>query len=148
MKSVNKSFEPILRSAVIKSLKHYEHANNDNFLSDLYLYYDAENQTLTFFDNIEKELFSLVLNEASVVWNLDVLQEIKDTAKYVLKGLKDERSFDRDFISKPFTVSLVDSDFVVEEELFFLDDPTAKTGGDLWSGINRELDEFFKNLMK
>ena len=148
MKSVNKSFEPVLRSAVMESLKHYEHANNDNFLSDLYLCYNAENQMITFFDSIEKELFSLVLNEAPVVWNMDVLQEIKDTAKQVLKVLKDERAFDREFISKPFTVSLVDSDFMVEEELFFLDDPTVKTGGDLWPGINRELDEFFKNLMK
>ena len=148
MKAVNKSLEPVLRSAVVKSLKNYELANNDNFLGDLYIYYDAGNQTLTFFDSVEKELFLLILNEAPVVWGLDILQEIKDTAKYILKGLKDEHVFDKKFISKPFTISLVDNDFVVEEELFFLDDPAVKSGGDLWSGMNRELDEFLKNLMK
>ena len=148
MKAVNKSLEPVLRSAVVESLKNYELANDDNFLSDLYLYYDASNQTLTFFDGIEKELFLLILNESAIVWGSDVLQEIKDTTKYVLKGLKDERAFDKEFISKPFTVSLVDNDFMVMEELFCVDDPAVKMGGDLWSGINRELDEFLKNLMK
>ena len=148
MKAINKSLEPVLRSAIAESLKNYERTNDDNFLGDLYLYYDAGNQTLTFFDDVEKELFSLVLNEAPVVWGSDILQEIKDTAKHVLKGLKDEQAFEKEFISKPFTISLVDSDFVVEEELFFLDDHTVKSGGDLWSGINKELDEFLKHLMK
>ena len=148
MKMVNKSLELVLKSAVVESLKNYESANDGNFLSDLYLYYNADNQTITFFDDIEKELFSLILNEVPIVWGPDVLQEIKDTAKYVLKGLKDERAFDKEFISKPFIISLVDSDFVVEEELFFIDDPAPKSGNDLWSIINRELDEFLKDLMK
>ena len=148
MKAINKSLEPVLRAAVVESLKNYELANDDNFLGELYLSYDAGNQTLTFFDDVEKALFSLILNETPVVWESNALQEIKDTAKQVLKGLKDEQAFEKEFISKPFTVSLVDSDFVVEEELFFIDDPALKSGGDLWSGMNRELDEFFKNLMK
>ena len=148
MKAVNKSLEPVLRSAVVESLKNYNLANNDHFLGDLYIYYDSGNQTLTFFDGVEKELFLLILNEVSIVWGSDVLQEIKDTAKYILKGLKDEHAFDKEFITKPFTISLVDNDFVVEEELFFIDDPAVKISGDLWSGINRELDEFLKHLMK
>ena len=148
MKAINKSLEPVLKAAVIESLKNYELANDDNFLGELYLSYDAGNQTLTFFDDVEKTLFSLILNETPVVWESDALQEIKDTAKQVLKGLKDEQAFEKEFISKPFTISLVDSDFVVEEELFFIDDPALKSGGDLWSGMNKELDEFFKNLMK
>ena len=148
MKAVNKSLEPVLRSAVVESLNNYELANDDNFLSELYLYYDASNQTLTFFDSIEKELYSLILNESTIVWESDILQEIKDTAKSVLKGLKEERAFDKEFITKPFTISLVDNDFMVEEELFFFDGPIVKMGGDLWSGINKELDEFLKELMK
>ena len=148
MKMVNKSLEPVLRSVVVESLKNYESANDGNFLNDLYLCYNADSQTITSFDDVEKELFSLILNEVPIVWGPDVRQEIKDTAKYVLRGLKDERAFDKEFISKPFTISLVDGDFMVEEELFFLDDHTAKMKNDLWSGINRELDEFLKDLMK
>ncbi|GHV58357.1 hypothetical protein FACS1894182_10280 [Bacteroidia bacterium] len=148
MKAVNKSLEPVLKSAITESLKNYELTNDGNFLSDFYLYCDAGNQTLTFFDDVEKELFSINLNNSAIAWGNDVLQEIKDTAKYVLRGLKEERAFDKEFICKPFTASLVDSDFVVEEELIFLADNTAKGESDLWAGINKELDEFLKNLMK
>ena len=148
MKVVNKSLETVLRSAVVASLKNYEETNAGNFLGGLYLQYNADSQTLTLFDDVEKELFLLLLNDTPIVWESNTLQEIKDTTKYILKGLKDERFFDKNFISKPFTVSLVDSDFVPEENLFFIDDHAAKSGGDLWSGINRELDEFLKQLMK
>jgi hypothetical protein len=148
MKTINKSLEPVLRLAIVKSLKNYELTNDSNFLSDLYLYYDAGNQTLVFFDDLEKELFSVNLHDTSVVWGEDILQEIKDTAKYILRELKDEHAFDKEFIYKPFTISMVDNDFIREDELFFIDDKSHKAGSDLWPEINKELDEFLKNLMK
>jgi hypothetical protein len=148
MKAVNKSLEPVLKSAVAESLKNYELTNDGNFLSELYLYYDSGNQTLTLFDDMEKELFSVNLNDTAIFWSEEMLEEIKDTARYVLRGLKEEHAFDKEFIYKPFTVSLVNDIFVVEEKLFFLDDPATKSGNDLWTGINRELDEFLKKLMK
>ncbi|MDR2474931.1 MAG: hypothetical protein LBD45_03650 [Bacteroidales bacterium] len=148
MKAINKSLEPVLRSAIAESLKNYELTSDGGFLSDLYLYYDAGNGVLTFFDDIEKELFSVNLNDEAISWESDVVQEVKDTAKYALRGLKEERAFDREFICKPFTVSLVDADFTTHEELIFLGDHNPKAGGDLWTGINRDLDEFLKNLMK
>ena len=148
MKIVNKHLETVLRSAITESLKNYEQASEGDFLGGLYLCYNADNQTLTFFDDLEKELFLLALHETPVAWEYHPLQEIKNTIRYVFKGLREERFFDKEFISKPFTVSLVNSDFVPEETLFFIDDHSMKSGGDLWSGINKELDEFLKQLMK
>ncbi|MDR0542809.1 MAG: hypothetical protein LBH19_11465 [Dysgonamonadaceae bacterium] len=148
MKAVNKSLEPVLRSAVAESLKNYELTHDGNFLSDLYLYCDVDNQALIFYDDVERELFSIHLNDTAVVWGEDILQEVKDTAKYVLRGLKEDGAFGKEFICKPFTVSLIDRNFMVEEELMFLDDNIVKAGSDLWAGMNRELDEFLKNLMK
>jgi hypothetical protein len=147
MKIVNKSLEPVLRSAVAESLKNYERANDGSFLGALYIYYDAENQTLVFFDDEEEELLSVQPGEVSVAWGEDIMQEIKDTAHHVLKVMKDEHVFDKDFICKPFTVGLVDGGFIVEEELISVDD-ASRANNDLWSGINRELNDFLKNLMK
>ncbi|MDR2805767.1 MAG: hypothetical protein LBB85_09045 [Dysgonamonadaceae bacterium] len=148
MKAVNKHLEPVLKSAVAESLKSYELTNDGGFLSDLNLYYDAGNQTLTFFDDMEMELLSVNLNNTAIVWGEDMLEEIKDTARYVLRGLKEEHAFDKEFIYKPFTVGLVNKDFIVQEKLLFLDDTATKAGNDLWAGMNRELDEFLKKLMK
>jgi len=148
MKMINKNLEPVLKSAIVESLKSYELNNEGDFLDDLYLYYDSENYTLALFDDAEKELFSIPLEEVSISSESDILQEIIDTAKYVLNGLRVERAFDKEFICKPFTVSLVNSDFSIEEELIFLDDHTMKPENDLWFGIEKELDEFLENLMQ
>jgi len=148
MQTINENLDIILRSATRESLKNYELTNEDNFLGDLYLYYDSENQTLTFFDDVEKELFSTQLEDVHISPEADVLQEIINTAKYALRGLRNEHVFDKEFICKPFTVSLVNSDFMIEEELIFLDDQAMKSGNDLWTGIEKELDEFFENLMQ
>jgi hypothetical protein len=148
MKETNKNLESILRSAVMESLRNYELTNDGNLLSDLYLYYDADNQTLRFFDDMEVELLSVNLNDAAEIWGEDISQEINNVAKFVLRELKDEQAFDRDFICKPFSISSIDSDFALESRLIFVDDHTIKSGNDLWASVNKDLDAFLKDLMK
>jgi hypothetical protein len=148
MKAINKSLEPVLKSAILESLKNYDLTNDGSFLGDLYIYFDGENQTLTFFDDVEKELFAVNLSDEDSLSDAELQQEIKNTAQFVLKELEKEKAFDTEFICKPFTVSMVDSDFIVEEELIFIDDNTLKLEGDLWSGLDKELDDFLKNLMQ
>ena len=149
MNLFSKSLASVFQSGVIESLKNYEKSNDDNFLGDLYIYYNKDSQTLTFFDDIEKELLEIRLAEKNIAWkDDDSRDEIEFTAKEVLKKLEKENFFDKKFIHKPFSVSLVDSDFIVMEELIYLDDETLKIDADLWSNLDKELDSFLKELMK
>jgi hypothetical protein len=148
MKTINKSLEPVLTAAFTESLGNYEQRNDGNSLNAVCLHYDAGNQTLVFFDDFERELFSVSLSDTAVVWGGDILQEIKDTAKYVLRGLKDGHVFDSEFVGRPFVVNLIDGHFIVEDKLIFIDDNGPKAGSSLWPDMNRELDEFLRNLMK
>jgi hypothetical protein len=148
MKVINKGLEPVLKSAIAESLQNYDRANEDSFLNDLYLYYDAENQTVTFFDDVERELFTVNLSDENVDWEIDSQRELQYTAKAVLKELEASDVFKREFIHKPFTASLIDSDFIVMEELIYIDDDTLKLEEDLWMEVDKELDDFLKNLMK
>jgi hypothetical protein len=148
MKIINKGLETVLRSAITESLKKYELSNEDSFLGDLYLYYDGENQALTFFDDVENELLAVNLSDQDIIPDAELWREIKTTAKHILKELEKEKVFDKEFICKPFSVSLIDSDFIVIEELIFIDDDTLKIDKNLWSGLNKELDDFLKQLMQ
>jgi hypothetical protein len=149
MKAINKSLEPVLKAAIETSLKNYELQSAGNFLGDLYLYYDWDNQTLSFFDDVEKELFTINLNDEDIVEDTDNFQqEVRNTAKQVLKELEKENAFNSEFICKPFAVSMIDNDFIIMEELIFVDDNTLKLDGNLWTGLDNELDEFLKNLMQ
>ncbi|KAA6302700.1 MAG: hypothetical protein EZS26_001207 [Candidatus Ordinivivax streblomastigis] len=144
----NKSLHLLLKSAVVAALENYKLANEESFLGDIYIYYSKDNQTLTFFDDTEKELYTVQLNENEELSESDLQQAVQEAACLILSELEKENIFEQDFISKPFAISWVDDDFVVQSELLFIDDDTLKLGGDLWSGLDKDLNDFFKQLMQ
>jgi hypothetical protein len=140
MKTVNTILVPLLEIAVKESLENYESKNEGNSLGDLYLYYDKADNTLSFYDDMDNLLNRIELPTGEYFNSA--------TFRYVLQQPEQSRLFDRDFIIKPFTISLVDRDLIVIEELFFLDDDTIKLTGDIWAGIEKELDDFLKELLQ
>ena len=148
MKNVTEVLIPILESALKKGLNVFETAASGNSLSDLYLHLDGENSILSIYDDVENKLHEINLekeqeNEPELFEN-----QLIDTLKRVVANLEQQHLFDRDFIFKPFAVSIVDDDFIVSEELIFIDDDTLKLDGDLMTNLDRELDDFLKDLMK
>lgn len=141
MKSINKALTPVLESAIKKSIRKFSEQNSENILSDLYLFFDDEELTLHFYDDMDNELFFVQLENVTE-------EELKNTARFVLHQLEKEHYFDKDYIFKPFSVSLIDKEFMVLEELIFVDDDTLKLEDNLLVNLNKELDDFFKDLMK
>jgi hypothetical protein len=139
MQTINKSLFPVLEKAVRKSLKNYELRNEGSSLSDLYLYYDKEEFKLSIYDDMEN-----LLNEIQLQKN-NKLNSV--TLQYFFQYLEQDHLFEKHYISKPFTVSLIDDNFVVLEELFFGDGDTLKLEGDIWLNLDKELNDFLKNLM-
>ena len=138
---MNKVSAPILEIAIKESLKNYELIEDSNSLGDLYLYHDVEDNSLVIYDDTDHVLNRVQLQD-SQTFNLAY------TLRQVLQQAGKEQLFERDYIIKPFTVSLIDKDFVVLEELFFLDDDTIKLNNTIWTNIEKELDDFIKNLLQ
>ena len=146
MKYVNQAWVPTLNGAIRTSIDRFSSENEENFLSDLYIYLDEES-ALHFYDDLERELFSVSLDKESDE-SAHFEKQLSHTLQQVLRKLGEERFFDRDFIFKPFAVSLIDKDFIVSEELIFIDDDTVKLNGELLAGLNDELNSFFRELME
>lgn len=146
MEKTNNKLDSILTKGFIASLENYESSNDGNTLGDLYVCYNKENGLLNFFDDMEKPLHSINLKEENKAsdWEKDNLSSIKR----VLENLEKDGFFDKEFIFKPFTVSLTNESFIVSEELIFIDDETMKIDNDLWNKLDEELDIFLKDLMK
>jgi hypothetical protein len=140
MKTVNTILIPILENAIKESLENYESKNDGNSLGDMYLHYDKGDNALFFYDDMDN-LLNRVQLPTEQIFN-------SATFRHVLQQPEQAQLFDRDYILKPFTVSLVDKDMVVIEELFFLDDDTIQLKSDIWTNIEKELDDFLKDLMK
>ncbi|MDR1437265.1 MAG: hypothetical protein LBI65_04005 [Candidatus Symbiothrix sp.] len=140
MKVVNKSLFPVLETAVKESLKNYESSNEGRSLSDLYLYHDKEEEKLSFYDDLENLLNEIQLQKSNSLNSA--------TLRVLFQRLEQERFFEKDYIVKPFTVSLVDEGFLILEELIFVDDDTLKLEKNIWANLDKELDDFLKNLME
>ena len=138
---MNKVTAPILEIAIKESLMNYESKEDNNFLQDLYLYIDNEDNSLVIYDNTDFVLNKVQLPDEQCF-------DITHTLQQVFQQAEKEQLFERDYILKPFTVSLVDKDFVVLEEIFFLDDDTVKINDSMWTNIEKDLDVFIDNLLK
>jgi len=138
---MNKVLASILEIAIKESLTDYESRENGNSLEDLYLYHDSEDNSLVVYDDRDQELNKVQLPD-------DGIFDLANTLRHILNHAAKEQLFDREYIIKPFTVSLVDKDFVVLEELLFLDDDTIKINDTLWSNIEKDLDIFLEDLLQ
>jgi hypothetical protein len=140
MKTINKKLVPILEIALKESLENYESKNEGNSLGDLYLHYDEEENALFIYDDTDN-LLNKVQFPQDEIFNAA-------TFRFVVEQPEQLQLFDRKYIFKPFTISLVDKDFIVFEELFFLDDDTIKLGNNIWNNIEKELDDFLKKIIR
>jgi len=131
----------LLEIAIKESLKNYELKDNNNSLSDLYLYHDSEDNSLVIYDDTD-----FILNRIQIPE--DQIFNLAFFLRQVLQKAGKERLFDKEYIVRPFSASLVDKDFVVIEELFFLDDDTIKLNNAIWKNIEKDLDDFIEKLLQ
>jgi hypothetical protein len=140
MKSINKTQVSLLETAIKESLKNYESKNRDNSLGSLHLYYDNEENTLFCYDDLEN-----VLNEVQLLSDETLSYS---ALRFALQELNRVGFFNKDCIARPFTVNLTDKEFAASDELFFLDDEAMKLERNIWPEMEKDLDNFLKNLLQ
>ena len=144
MAKVQSLIENAFTSAVEKLAKD----ESGNFISDLYVQADAESGELQIYDEehlIEKiVIFDWVnSNEEENAFN----KRVAASVKAVLTILSTKNIFDVPRFMKPLSVSLTDEDFVVIEELLFIDDDMLRLDDPLLKDLDADLDDFLANLL-
>lgn len=140
----------ILQGIIPKALNVYEKNKTDESLSDLYIKIDKENGIIEIYDDMEK----LLIKDSTDAWSGNdndgdaFFQEFAKIAKSVLNDLEKQSVFNKDFIYKPFAVNLIDDNFIIQEELLFLDDETLKISGESLMDLDKELNDFLHDLLK
>jgi len=138
---MNKILFPILETAIKESLTGYESKRESNSLGALYINNEYEENLMTIYDDADN-----ILNKVQLPDNQ--FSNFTQTLRQVLNQAVKDKLFEKDYIVKPFTVNLIDKDFIVIDELLFLDDDALKTNDFTWKSIERDLDSFIANLLK
>ncbi|MDR3143178.1 MAG: hypothetical protein LBU37_15845 [Tannerellaceae bacterium] len=133
-------------TSVIKKLTKNESANP---VCDLHAMADAESGELQIFDEEENLLEKVVIfdwvnsKEDDDAFN----KKVAALVKTVLTTLASRNMFNRSCFLKPFSVNLVDDNFIEIEELLFIDNDIFRLDDPLLKDLDAELDDFLNHLL-
>ena len=141
--------QPLIEKAFVETIDQLTKEESANLVSDFYVQVDAETGELQIYDDAERLMNKVVIfdwvnsPEEEDAFNKKVAAAIKA----VLTILSTKNAFDSTRLVKPFSVSLTDEDFVVIEELLFIDDDMLLLDDPLLKDLDTDLANFLANLL-
>lgn len=149
MSANNAKVQSVIETTFTTAIAKLTSDDSGKYFSDLYIQADSESGELLIFDDEERLLEKTVIFDwvgcpsEEDVFNKQVIVSLKS----VLSLLIAKSAFEHPSFMKPFSVSFTDEDFVVVEELLFLDDDMLRADDPLLKDLDAELDDFLANLL-
>lgn len=116
-------------------------------IDDLFVYIDLSSGEVSLYDDREELLTTnTVYTWQKPDYKVPSEQMIR-TLNYAVMELEVEGYWDREFFRQPLHVTLVDRDFQMIEELYYLDRDLAILSQPLLDGLDDELGDFLDKLL-
>lgn len=149
MSANNAKIQSVLETTFTSAIGKLTADGSNSYHSDLYVQADPESGELQIYDEEERLLDkTIVFDWVDCPCDEDKFnKQVANTLKSVLTLLVAKNIFDSPHITKPFSVSLTDEDFVVIEELLFLDDEVFRADDPLLKDLDADLDDFLAKLL-
>lgn len=149
MSANNAKIQSVLETTFTSAIGKLTADNSNSYHSDLYVQADPENGELQIYDEEERLLDKVIVFDwVGCSYEEDRFnKQVATLVKSVLTLLVAKKIFESTHIMKPFSVSLTDEDFVVIEELLFLDDDVFRADDPLLKDLDAELDDFLAKLL-
>lgn len=149
MSTNNTKVQSVIETSFTNALSKIAADKAGNLISDLYIQVDQETGELDLYDDEEHLIEKVVIFD----WVNNEEEENTFTAKVlpvlkaVLTGMVAKNMFNDPRFLKPLSISLTDEDFVVIEEILFLDDDTLRLDDPLLKDLDKDLDDFLDKLL-
>ena len=136
-----------IEKAIQKAVNKYAGLPEQSIVTDIHLQPNQNSGDLIIFDDEDKELACISIEEWANDDSDDFYEEMQHILQTLLSKLKEEGIFDRLAIMTPYNFVLVDEDKETVAELLIVDDDTLIVNDDLLKGLDEELDTFLKDLL-
>ncbi|MDR0748689.1 MAG: hypothetical protein LBF62_03845 [Tannerellaceae bacterium] len=149
MSANNAKVQSVIENTFTSVIKKLAKDASANPICDLHAMADAESGELQIFDEEENLLEKVVIfdwvnsKEEEGAFN----KKVATLVKTVLTTLASRNMFNRPCFLKPFSVNLVDDNFIEIEELLFIDNDTFRLDDPLLKDLDAELDDFLNHLL-
>lgn len=138
------TIEAAIRQAVAKYTCNCE----QTAVTDIHLQPDQSSGQLTIYNDDDEELANVMIEEWATYDGDDFLENIEPSLRNILCKMKEAGDFDKVTILKPYSFVLVDEEKETVAELLLMDDDTILVNDELLKGLDKELDDFLKDLLE
>ena len=145
MKATEQTLQQILR-ALRKVAEKFPNNIEASVLTDVHVRVNQDTGEVQFFDDDEKEITRCVVEQWIENKDDDFYKHVTSVMRSCIEKEKD--LIDNLSILKPYAFVLEDDDRESVAELYVADDDTVIIDSELMKGLDKDLDDFFENLLK
>lgn len=140
--------QSIIESAIQKAVGKYACGCEQTVVTDIHLQPDQTSGQLNIFNDDDEELANVMVEEWATYEGDDFLESVQPALRSILSRMKEAGDFEKVTILNPYSFVLVDEDKETVAELLLVDDDTLLVDGELLKGLDKELDDFLKDLLE
>jgi len=145
MKATEQTLQQVTR-ALRKITEKFPAADEAAKLTDIHLRVNQETGELTAFDDDDQEITRCIVEQWIDNKDESFYKDITATLRSVIN--KRKQDVEAMSILKPFSLVLENEDHENVAELYVVDDDTVIIDEELMAGLDKDLDDFFKKLLK
>lgn len=137
-----------IEKAIQKAVSKYVCGCEQTTVTDIHFQPDQSSGQFIIFNDDDEELANVMIEEWTTYEEDDFMEQVEPSLRSILNKMKDAGSFDKITILSPYSFVLVDEDKETIAELLLVDDDTLLVDDDLLKGLDKELDDFLKELLE
>lgn len=138
-----------VRNVFLKTIESLSNEYQGSSLTDIFILIDEESGELSVYDDEENLIVKEIIKEWEIAASEDKDVNYIRTLRAVIEKMDDEDLFSVLDIYTPFSISLADENFIVQEELLTIeDDSVIRLESDFMKRMDKEFDEFLEKLLK
>ena len=126
--------QAIIESAIQKAINKYTCGCEQTIVTDIHIQPNQNSGELFIYDDEDEELSSVTIDEWTAYEGDDFYEDAERIFRTVLCRMKENGSFDKLTILKPYSFVLVDEDKETISELLLVDDDTLLVNDELLKG--------------
>lgn len=139
--------QSLIESAIRKAVSKYACKSEQTIVTDIHLQPNPNSGEL-FISDDDAELNCVTVEEWAAYENDDFYQSVERVLRQILTRMKEAGVFDNISILEPYSFVLVDEEKETVAELLLMDDDTLLVDDELLKGLDKELDDFLKELLE
>lgn len=136
-----------IESAIRKAVSKYACTGEQTIVTDIHLQPNSTSGELFIFDD-DDELNCVTIDEWTACESDDFYENTQRVLRQILIKMKEAGEFDKLSILEPYSFVLVDEDKETVADLLLIDDDTLLVDDELLKGLDKELDDFLKELLE